>query len=187
MPITIEEAIHKLESTGLKVGRARDGGDHCGLLMQTRSYVNAEGEHSLQLVCRVDHGGFYIEVAAPRAYNADDAKYPGALFEALLRMCYQLQHVRAEHDASDGEVRFAIDMPVLDGEVTSHQLGAMVAVLSMAIDDFHDVIVHAMETGKVDLELRRSVGEEEQPGDDDGDEPGDEGGDGEDGDDGQDD
>lgn len=168
MTITIEQVIERLEAGGLKVGRARDGGEHCGVMMQTRSYVDADGDHCLQLVCRLDQGGAYLEVAAPRAYSARNARHRPALFEALLGICYGVKHVRAEHDPTDGEVRFAIDMPVLDNEVTTQQLCAMVAVLFMTVEEFHAVIVHAMDSGEIDMERRLSVLQPGGPGRGDG-------------------
>lgn len=156
MPITIEEAVTKLEASGLKVVRASGWTDHCALLMQTDEYVDADGDHCLQLACRVDHGGTYLEIAAPRAYNSHATEHRAALFEALLGICYHVKHARAEHDARDGEIRLAMDLPVLDATVTPHQLWAMVHGLVKVIDEFHMVVVHAMESGEVDMRWRRS-------------------------------
>lgn len=167
MTVTIDEIVQLLEANGLPVQRARNEGSHCGLRVPTRVYVDADGNHSLLLVFSVDWSGCWLEVAAPRAYNANHAAHRGAMFEALLRSCYLVKHVRVKHDETDGEIQLAADMPVMDAKVTSLQLSRLVQVLMAALDEFHEVIRHAMATGEIDMGRRLSVREPPGPWDDD--------------------
>ncbi|MFM8980093.1 MAG: hypothetical protein ACKOSS_06490 [Planctomycetia bacterium] len=162
------EGIDQLELDGLHITRVTDEAAGCMLFMQTEEYVNPVGDPGLLLVCHLDRQGTYLVVAAPEAYSTEDAAHPGARFEALLRACHEVRHVRAELDASAGTVRLAIDIPVGDGTLTSQQLHTMVGVLVKVVDEFHAVLEHAMDTGEIDmgrrLSCRRASGGDE-PGD----------------------
>ena len=56
------------------------------------------------------------------------------------------------YDPSDGEVVYSTDMWVADGTITEEQLFCMLRQLVSTLDDFHPVVLHAMETGEVDFD-----------------------------------
>lgn len=154
MPITIPEVVRHLESIGYKVQHSPDRPDECGMYFATDSYVNSDGEKSLLLVCRVDPEGNYLEIVTPGAYDSRRSKYKAAFFAAMLHLAFLSRHVQMEHDPSDGEIRFSVDVPVLDGTLTQNQVHALVVCLLRVCEEFHPVLVHAMETGRIEFERR---------------------------------
>lgn len=184
MPITIADVVQHLEAGGLEVRPPDPAEQSCSLVLPAHSYRNAAGEASVAVAVRVMDEGTYVEALVPRAYDAGEARHKLAFFDALLRMGLTYRHVRVGHDAADGEVRLAVDLPVLNGTVTPEQLQAMVVSLLLTLDDFHEVLVHAMQTGEVDPGRRLSLREpdvyglaDEDDGEGDGDDAADDGGD----------
>jgi hypothetical protein len=153
MPITLKEVLCHLEEIGYKVMVPEDQDSECGLRFATQSYTDPSGDRSLLIICKLSERGEYFEVFAPAAYSTQDCKFKTALFAAMLQVAYMTKHLQLEHDSTDGEVRFAIDFPVCDGTVTTRQLYAMVRCITQALEEYHPVFVHAMQTGKVDMDL----------------------------------
>jgi hypothetical protein len=151
MPITLKELTARLEEIGYSV-MVPDGQDtECGLRFATESYINPEGEHSVLVICKISEDGSYLELFTPNAYDSRNCKFKAALFASMLQVAYMTKHLQLEHDPSDGEVRFAVDIPVCDGSVTTRQLYSMVRCLTCIVEEYHPVFTHAMETGKIDL------------------------------------
>jgi len=154
MPLTFAQLRSSLEGLGFHIMVPAGQDLECGMQFETRSYTDTDGDHSLLLVCRLEEQGAYLEVYAPNAYSTVDCKYKAALFACMLQISLQTKHLQLEHDASDGEVRFSVDMPVCDGTVTPLQLQALVFCLIRSLEEFHPVLRHAMTTGKIDFGLR---------------------------------
>jgi hypothetical protein len=151
MPITHPELVEKLKSLELNVMVPPDQAVEAGIRFETDRYRNSEGAASLLVVCRIGEDGEYLEIFAPRAYEARNCRFKGALFAALLEVSFRTKSVQAEYDPSDGEIRFACDFPVEDATVTPRQLLRLLRNLLGVIEDFHPVLHHAFETGKVDM------------------------------------
>lgn len=151
MPITIPELIAHTEELGFKIIVPPDRDTDFGLRFATSSYLNPEGEHSLLLICQVADDGRYLEVFAPGALNAASCKYKGALFATMVQLSFMTKHLQIEHDPSDGEIRLAVDLPVVDGTVTARQLSAMIHCLIHCLEEYYPVLRHAMDTGRIDF------------------------------------
>lgn len=154
MPITLSELIEHCETLELDIMLPEGRDSEFGVRFETASYVNPSGERSLLLVCEVHDNGQYVEVYAPRALDASNCRYKAALFAVMLQIGFMTRHLQLEHDQTDGEVRFAVDIPVADGTVTAHQLRYMIRCLIQCLEEFYPVLRHAMDTGKIDFERR---------------------------------
>lgn len=156
MAITIEQVHTHLESLGKKVNIPEDPArakfDRI-LTFATDHYRDTDGDPRIFIVVSVRDEGRYLEIYAPRAYNVRECKYKGALFAAVLQIMYRTKHAQIEYDPSDGEIRFAADMPIMDGTVTAVQIDALMGVMISIADTFHPVLMHVIETGRVDMEL----------------------------------
>jgi hypothetical protein len=156
MPIDIATLHERLESIGINVQVPPDAEaaqSQRGLVFGTDRYRNIDGEPSLLVVATIAENGRYLEFYAPMAFNARECRHKGALFAAAMHVAMRTKHLQCEYDPADGEVRFAIDVPVCDGDVTAEQLEAMVRGIVTAIDLYAPVFVHVMETGRLDLSL----------------------------------
>ena len=162
MAITLNEMVGKLKEIGYKVMVPENQEVECGLRFGTESYVNPEGDKSLLLICRIDEEGSYLEIFAPQVYLANSCKYKVALFATMLHVAYMTKHLQLEYDPSDGEVRFAVDIPVCDGAVTTQQLYSMIRCITAVMEEYHPVFAHAMGTGKIDMSLAWRPKEPEQ-------------------------
>ena len=153
MAITLKEIIAHVESLGFThMPGLRENSEIC-LRFATESYVNTDGDHSLLIVCAISDEGRYLEVFAPAAYTTANCKYKAAMFACMLKAAFMTKHLQLEHDPDDGEVRLAVDMPVLDGTVTADQLCALILAITLSLESFHPVFAHAMSTGKIDFGL----------------------------------
>ncbi|MFM8981172.1 MAG: hypothetical protein ACKOSS_12025 [Planctomycetia bacterium] len=171
MPVTIADVVQHLEAGGLEVCPPLPGEESRSVVLPTHAYRDGDGQPLVGIVVRLLNQGTCLEASVPRAYEAGRAAHKAAFFDALLRMVHTFHHVRAGHDASDGEVALSVDMPLIEAEVSKEQVQAMVVTLLMTLEDFHEVLVHAMESGEIDLGRRLSQREPDVyglAGDDDG-------------------
>lgn len=156
MPTSIPEVMRHFEGIGCEVMLAPDREDECGLSLQTDSYVHPGGEKILFIACRVEDEGRYLELFVPSVYRSRDCRYRSAFFAALMQVSLMTKYLQVEHDPADGEVRFSVDLPVMDATLTREQLHVMTTCLYQVCEQYHPVLVHAMETGKVDFGRRWS-------------------------------
>jgi len=161
MPITLAQIASHCDSLGLKTTIPPDQSVELGIRFGTRSYIDSDGDHSLLIICKLDEDGRYLEVYAPQALNSSKCKYKAALFSCMLHITFMTRHLQLEHDPEDGEVRFAIDLPVADGTVTAEQLEIMIRFIVICLEEYYPVLKHAMETGKIDYSLRWQPASEE--------------------------
>ena len=153
MPVTLKELAAYIEEANINHGFPEEYPHQILLKFTTLSYTDTRGDHSLILGCAVSEDGGYLEIYASQAYSTTTCKYKSALFASMLQVAYMTKYLQLEHDQSDGEVRLAIDMPVLDGAVTKSQLLTMIFTLVALLEEYHPVFVHAMSTGKIDFDL----------------------------------
>lgn len=156
MPVTIDQIkkhLDALEVRHMPPGSQSAALRECGARFATHSYVDPSGDHTVLLVFSVDDDGQYLEVCAPMALNAAECRHKGALFTAMLHVALMTKHVQVEHDPSDGEIRFSVDVPVCDGVITTTQVSCMVFILISVLEEYYPVFRHAMETGKIDMGL----------------------------------
>lgn len=157
MPVTIDQLKQHLDTLELR-HMTPDSEEfarlQCAARFGTRSYVDTGGDGSLLVIFAVSEDGEYLEVFAPMAMDASSCKHKGALFAAMLHVAFLTKHVQLEYDADDGEIRFAVDIPVCDGEVTAMQISCMIHMLVGVLEEYYPVFKHAMDTGKVDFTKR---------------------------------
>jgi hypothetical protein len=153
MAITLPEVVSHIEKIGYQVMVPPNQDTECGIRFRTDSYVDVHGQKSLLIVCRLADEGTYLEVGCPNAYSSAQCRFKAALYSAMLHIAFQTKFLQLEHDPADGEIRFAVDIPVCDGTVTMEQLHTMILCLVQTLEEFHPVLVHAMQHGKVDMGL----------------------------------
>ena len=151
MPVTVD--IIKQHLNTLEIGFGVDDKDpnSVGFGINTKNYVNGEGQKSIIVCCDVREDGNYLEVYCPMVEDLSKCRFKGAALAAMAEICYRTKHAQLEYDPRDGEVRIAADMPVCDSVVTAEQLLALARNVVMVMDAYQPVIRHAMETGQVDM------------------------------------
>jgi hypothetical protein len=175
MTVTLDQIKQHLDELGMRhmVPESKELARlQCAARFATQSYADSDGDHSLLVIFAISEDGEYLEVFSPMAMDASNCKHKGALFAAMLQVAFMTKHVQLEYDADDGEIRFAVDIPVCDGVVTPMQLSCIVHMLVGVMEEYYPVFKHAMETGKVDFSKRwepESDADEEAGSDDAGD------------------
>lgn len=156
MAMTVMEVQSRLESLGVKVMVPPDenvAAHERGIRYATSRYVNSEGEHAVLIIAKLNEAGEYLEFLAPAVYNVRECKFKGAVFAAMMELTYVSNHLQFEYDPSDGEIRVSVDMPICDGTATGAQMLSLLGAIVNGLESFHPVIVHAMETGRIDKSL----------------------------------
>ncbi len=158
MPTTIEEIDSHLKSLDLNVLTPNDAeakSRERALRYTMDQYQNPDGDPKAFLRVNLMDGGTYVEINAPNAYNVRECKYKGAVFAALLEITYTTKRLSFGYDPADGEICVTCDLTIEDGSLTAHQLSRELSAVLWALDHYHSVIRHAIETGKVDLSLAK--------------------------------
>jgi len=130
-----------------------------GVDPERSGYRDEEGEPFIRLVVRVLEGGEFLAVFAPNAWNIDDCIYKAAVCEALVSIQLRYKMLRFDYDASDGEIRPNIELPLEDSTLTSRQFHRLIHGMLHGMGRFDRAIRRAMETGEVSFD---DLGEEEQ-------------------------
>lgn len=127
---------------------------------QTEQYTDPDdgGKH-VRIAFVVNPKATMLKVAIFRAYVITNARNRARAFMAALGVCARTFLVQAEWSAESESLGFAIEMPVMDGTLTTDQIGRMVGGLLTTLDTYDPVMRHAMEDGVVDFSLVRQPDE----------------------------
>lgn len=147
MAMSIDQIGDMLEELGLSYQRQDD---YIFLNMETESYRDAEksGDNDLTLMIELLEDGEYFTLMAPRAYFVN-GKHQDAFMEVCTRIQWRTKLVQFEWDASDGEVRPIIEIPLEDNQLTSRQLKRCIFGLTSIIDQYHEVMQRAATEGVI--------------------------------------
>jgi hypothetical protein len=151
MPVTIDIIKQHLKTLEIGFGVSDEDPNSVGFGINTKNFVNSQGEKSILVCCDVNNEGNYLEVYCPMVEDLSKCRYKGATLAAMAEICFRTKHAQLEYDPRDGEVRIAADMPVYDSVVTAEQLLALARNVVMVMETYQPVIRHAMETGQVDM------------------------------------
>ncbi len=149
MAMTLDQITDLLDQLELTYQR-QDG--YVFLTMETQVYRDPEknGNKALTLMIELMEDGEFFTLLAPRAYFV-----LGGHQDAFLRACARVQWrtklVQFEWDATDGEVRPIIELPLEDAALTRRQLQRCIFALCSIVDQYHEVLCRAATEGVVAL------------------------------------
>lgn len=149
MPINLERLEAYFVEAGLKYRLEAEG--HLLTGFATSTYEDEEGRRGVAVAVSLSEDGEFLEFTTPRLYDSRHCRDPGKLFQALLDVTMRTKLVRFEHDPEDGEIRGTVSFPIEDGRLTPRQFRRMLEAIPRAVDRWHPVIRHAIDTGVVDL------------------------------------
>jgi hypothetical protein len=132
----------------------------------TDDYVDAENDKSVFIVIKPEETGEYFKIMAPNLYRYPRGPHAEALFRTLLMISWRTKLIQFEFDDNDGEVRGIVEFPLEDSGLTQRQLMRCLNGMVQIIDEYHQVIRGAIESGVVDFariekrdEIERRSGE----------------------------
>jgi hypothetical protein len=164
MAIDIDTLHSGLEALGL-TPRIPEEPERAGFVrtmyLTTRNYRDQDGDMALFVVAELPDEGRYLHLYAPEAFNVRECRHKAAVFSVAMHIAFCTRFVQCEYDPADGELRFAVDMPICDGTVTNTQLEVLLSALVDIVDTYTPVLLLAMETGKIDFSLIEQ--DEEEP------------------------
>lgn len=112
-------------------------------------YRDPNGEDSITIVILLQSAGEYLEVMAPRIYDASGSRHVGALCRVLLGTSMRTNVVQFSLNDSTGEIQASAELPLMDGTCTPKQLRVTIEIVKDVVDRFHPHVVRAMETGEI--------------------------------------
>ena len=118
---------------------------------QTKHYIDGEGDQYLGMIISPEEDGKFLKVFTPRCYVVGEETNRAALMQTLLMVSWRTKMVQFEFDDSDGEIRAIIEFPLEDAFLTEQQLYRTVNTLVAIVDQFHPVIIKALEEGVIDF------------------------------------
>jgi hypothetical protein len=166
MPTSFPELEAHLASRGYEPKVAGPG--HVVIGGRTNVYRDPDGDHHAYFQIRMDEDGEYVRVFASSVYDLTDCKHKCATLSVLAGISYRQRSVQCGYDPEDGEVCYSLDTWVMDGTLTSYQLGRMISLLAATLDGYDPVVRHAMETGEVDFSREVDARTSQSSTDDDG-------------------
>lgn len=115
----------------------------------TELYQDPEGRNGIIVFIALDENGGYVSFIAPSVYVYKEGPHKGAVLEACMLVSYLTKFVQFEYEPESGRVHAAIELPLEDAELTERQLFRCLHALTSIIDEHHDIIQGAINTGKV--------------------------------------
>jgi hypothetical protein len=148
MSVKLDEITQMLEALEIK---AFPLPDQEGVIagFETSSYIDSEGENTLKIVILLEEDGEYLKVFSPMMYQLTDSSHRPAVLQTLLNICFVTKMLQFEFDPRDGEVRAIVEFPIEDSTLTAKQLSRCISAIRFLGDEYHAMIMDAIENGKV--------------------------------------
>ena len=175
MPFTAKQLRRSLREVGINASQERlsdaaaeAGYEALGALFETTRYTNPDdGQRHVKVIFLVPPKATMLKVAVYRAYVMKTARNRARAFMAALGVCARTFLVQAEWNAPSESLGFAVEMPVMDGTLTTAQIDRMVTVLLSVLDDYDPVMRRAAEEGVVDFSSLQQPGAQDEEEDED--------------------
>jgi hypothetical protein len=114
----------------------------------TENYKDADGEHHLRVVIKLDEDGEYLALFVPKTYVCrPDHPSARAVLETAARMHWSRKLICWEYDHHDGEVRACVHLPLEDSLLTHRQFHRCLHGLIDLVDTSYAQFGHALDTG----------------------------------------
>lgn len=120
------------------------------------TFRDEDGDPHVQILVRLVEDGEFCIAFVPQAWKLGDCKYRGAVCEAVARIQSKVKLLRFDLD-DEGHLQPNIEISLEEAPMCVEQLHRAISSLLMAVRHFDLVIRHAMETGKVDLDLAKKT------------------------------
>ncbi len=175
MPFTAKQLRRSLKELGVEASKdplpdtLREAGfEKLSAFCKTRRYTNPDdrGNH-VRVTFVVPPKATKLTVGVYRAYVMNTARNRARAFMAALGVCARTFLVQAEWNAPSESLGFAIEMPVMDGTLTTAQIHRMVTTLLGVLDDYDPVMRRAAEEGVVDFSSLQQPGAQDEEEDED--------------------
>ncbi len=146
MATSHQEVIEFLNGIGVRHRVSDDG--KIRFMYGMKSYKNERGDDGLLFVIYLSENGEYFQVYCPNAWKVA----PGHA-DAVQRACTMIQWrtklIQFEYDDTDGELRVIVEFPLEDAKLTEKQLHRCISGLLQLVDEYHETIQKAIDTGNV--------------------------------------
>ena len=148
MPITLDLIAGLLDKIGLKY-RQNPEREAIEISWKLERYRNHEGDGAILVILELSSGGRTITARAPMLYTLPEGPTALSACKALFIASRGIEFLKFAADPEDNSVEAAGAFPVADSNVTPQQLRDFLNDFPMAIDFFHPMIRHAIETGEI--------------------------------------
>ncbi len=148
MATTIKEISDLIEKQGWK-SEEIEGHDCLRFGFATKTYVDADGDASVLLIAEVMDEGRSWRVFAPRLYKYEDGPNGLAMLKACLYATRRSKFASWHLDLADGEIQLSVRNILEETPLTETQFKRVVDHVFWAVEEFHEMIVHARDTGEI--------------------------------------
>lgn len=108
------------------------------------------GESSVAIVIALDENGEYLSVYSPFAFSAEGVAFQEQAIQACVELCWRTKSLQTEFDPTDGEIRFVVEFPLEDAELTSRQLHRCIKTILHFCKQFTPIFRRAADEGVID-------------------------------------
>ena len=115
----------------------------------TRIYCDENGDHGVHIVISLEEDGEFVRIIVPNLYHDESPDHLFAILQTCMQANRAMKMVQFEYDASDGEIRLEMQLPLEDAKMTKRQLMRMLGCVVEAVDDFDAAFRAATERGEV--------------------------------------
>lgn len=161
MTITLDELMKHCETMGFSPEvESGVANPTFSLRFDTECYVDEEyDDKEVVVVVQTLYDGECVLVIAPDVVNVKNCKFKGALFAVMAEMSAFTRYLQLTYHRESGAINFEVEIPVMDGTVTAKQFYQAVVCVVVHLDMYYPVIKHAMDTGKIDWDLKYTPNE----------------------------
>ena len=115
----------------------------------TRIYRDENGNYGVHIIIALEEDGEFVRIIVPNLYHDDSPDHLVAILQTCMQANRTMKMVQFEYDASDGEIRLEMQLPLEDAKMTKRQLMRMLGCVIEAVDDFDAAFRAAIERGEV--------------------------------------
>lgn len=148
MPITLDQIAGLLDKIEVKYQKNEER-EALEVTVTLEKYRDSGGENSALVVLRAGPGGQSITAFAPALYTIPEGPTALSVYKALSIASRQALFVKYVMDDEDNSVDALGTLPVANSKLTPDQFRYFLADFPTAIDYFHSMIQHAIETGEI--------------------------------------
>jgi hypothetical protein len=150
MPMTLEEMGGQLRELDL-VFQEHAETNEIGLSFATRHYVDQDGENNLLLMLQLIENGEFLRIFCPKMFRLKKPKHAVPLMRLLGAISRRMKMAHFDFDEKSGEVVYAWEFPLEDGQATPAQLRRLIMAPVVLADTYGQSIRKVIKTGEIQL------------------------------------
>jgi len=123
------------------------------LAFPTQIYRDRAGHPRVTVIVKLEEDGEFVRFLAPAVYDINGSQFRAQACEAAMQIAWTTKALAFELEGDSGHLWAVIEFPLADNTMTERQLKCCLLLMIDLLDDYHAVMRHAIDTGKIDFSL----------------------------------